>query len=733
MDYLDFLKTKQIKIQKSGFNVEDKDLNPILFDFQKYCVKKALSAGKYALFEDCGLGKTLQQLEWAKHVSEHTNKPVLILAPLGVIHQTIKEGAKFGYNVSEISLTVFEQDLKAGIYITNYDNLENIDAYLFGGVVLDESSILKNFNGKTKQQLVDDFNETPYKLCCTATPSPNDTMELCNHAEFLNVMTRNEMLAMYFVHDGGNTSSWRLKGHAERSFWDFVSTWAVMLTSPSDIGFDGSKYILPNLNIEEVFIETEKRDNGMLFNDIAVSATTFHKELKATQKERMEKVAELVNNSEEQFIVWIGHDDEGKILRSLIPDAVEVKGSDTKQYKKENLLGFADNNFRVLITKLKIAQYGLNYQNCHNQVFASLDFSFEATYQGIRRSYRFGQNKEVNIFLIVTDTMQNVRKSIIEKQNAFLNMQKKMSEATNRNVKNLIKLTKMETDKNYKSDKCDIRLGDCVQLIKDIPDESVGFSIFSPPFAEFYTYSDKLEDMGNSKDYKEFFIAFKFLVKELYRVLWSGRNIAVHCMDLPIQKGKEGYIGLRDFSGMILKAFQDAGFVYHSRVTIWKNPVTEMQRTKALGLLHKQVKKDSAMSRVGIPDYLLVFRKEGEHDHPIHCGIDVDTWQKYASPVWMDIDYSNTLNAASGREINDEKHVCPLQLDTIKRAVTLWSNEGDTVLTPFLGIGSEVYQSILLNRKGIGFELKDSYFAEAVKNCKKAECDVSQKSLFDAV
>ena len=301
MEYLDFLKTKQVKIQKSGFNVEDKDLNPILFDFQKYCVKKALSAGKYALFEDCGLGKTLQQLEWAKHVSEHTNKPVLILAPLGVIHQTIKEGAKFGYNVSEISLTVFDQDLKAGIYITNYDNLENIDAYLFGGVVLDESSILKNFNGKTKQQLVDDFNETPYKLCCTATPSPNDTMELCNHAEFLNVMTRNEMLAMYFVHDGGNTSSWRLKGHAERSFWDFVSTWAVMLTSPSDIGFDGSKYILPNLNIEEVFIETEKRDNGMLFNDIAVSATTFHKELKATQKERMEKVAELVNNSNEQF------------------------------------------------------------------------------------------------------------------------------------------------------------------------------------------------------------------------------------------------------------------------------------------------------------------------------------------------------------------------------------------------------------------------------------------------
>jgi hypothetical protein len=236
--------------------------------------------------------------------------------------------------------------------------------------------------------------------------------------------------------------------------------------------------------------------------------------------------------------------------------------------------------------------------------------------------------------------------------------------------------------------------------------------------------------MGNSKDYKEFFTAFKFLVAELYRVLWSGRLVAVHCMDLPIQKGKEGYIGLRDFSGMILEAFQEVGFVYHSRVTIWKNPVTEMQRTKALGLLHKQVKKDSAMSRVGIPDYLMVFRKEGEHNHPVHCDISVDTWQKWASPVWMDIDYGNTLNAAKGRDSNDEKHICPLQLETIERATLLWTNEGDTVLTPFLGIGSEVYTAIKLHRYGIGFELKESYFNEAIKNCKAIECDVKQPKLF---
>lgn len=732
-EYNDFLKTKQTAIEASGFEISENEINSLLFPFQKYCVRRALKAGRFAMFEDCGLGKTIQQLEWADKVHKHTNKPVLILAPLGVIGQTVKEGAKFGYEVMELGLTVFDQDLKPGIYITNYDNMENIDTFLFGGVVLDESSILKNFAGKTKQALIDSFKDTPYKLCCTATPSPNDTTELCNHAEFLNVMPRNEMLAMYFVHDGGSTSDWRLKGHAKQDFWDFVSTWSVMLSKPGDIGFDNTGYDLPALNIFEEYIHTEKRDNGMLFNDVAVSATEYHKELRATISERLNRVADIVNGSTDSFIIWIGHDEEGEYLRNLIPDAVEVKGSDNKGLKKDRLLGFGNGDFRVLITKLKIAQFGLNYQNCHNQIFASLDFSFESTYQGIRRSYRFGQENEVNVYLIATDTMQNVRKSFDEKQKAFNSMQVSMTKAMNRNINNNINLRKMEVEKVYSSDCCDIRLGDCVQLIHDVPDESVGFSIFSPPFAELYTYSDKLEDMGNSKDYKEFFVAFKFLVKELYRVMWSGRNVAVHCMDLPIQKGKEGYIGLRDFSGMILEAFTEVGFIYHSRVTIWKNPVTEMQRTKALGLLHKQVKKDAAMSRVGIPDYLMVFRKKGVHEHPVRCDISVDTWQKYASPVWMDIDYSNTLNGTKARGDNDEKHICPLQLGTIERAITLWSNPGDTVLTPFLGIGSEVFQSIKMNRFGIGFELKESYFNEAIKNCKFAEMEKKQHQLFEAV
>lgn len=724
--YEDFLKSKIKTIHESGFEVNESDLNPLLFDFQKYIVKRAIKAGRFAIFADCGLGKTFMQLEWARLVSEHTKQPVLILCPLAVAGQTIKEGERFGIPIQRLKSDVFGQ----GIYITNYEQLENIDCSVFSGVVLDESSILKNYEGATKSLVIDRFIGTQFKLACTATPSPNDPMELGNHSEFLATMSRSEMLAMYFVHDGGETAKWRIKGHCEVIFWEWVSQWAVMLSKPSDIGFSAGGYDLPELNLIEKQVITEKRDNGTLFNDVAISATDFNHELRLTKLERMEQVIGLVNASDENFIVWIKQNEEGEYLRKAIPDAIEVKGSDSPEYKEKMLLGFANNEFRVLITKTKIAQFGLNYQNCRNQIFASLDFSFEGLYQAIRRSYRFGQKNHVNIYLITTDTMQNVVNSIKTKQKQFEEMQYQMGIAVNKNLNNTLKVKSMREFKEYKSDNCHIILGDCVEMIKKVESESIGLSVFSPPFASLYTYSDELEDMGNSKDQKEFEIAFRFLVKELYRVMWSGRNVAVHCMDLPIQKGKEGYIGLRDFSGLIREVFESEGFIYHSRVTIWKDPVVEMQRTKALGLLHKQVKKDAAMSRVGIPDYLLVFRKDGNHDNPVRCEINVDTWQKYASPVWMDIDYGDTLNFTSARDERDEKHICPLQLPTIERAITLWSNKGDTVLTPFMGVGSEVYQAIKMERKAIGFELKTSYYDVAEKNVKAAEQMKNQIAMF---
>lgn len=414
MTYQEFIENKLRYTIESGFDIHEDYLNPQLFDFQRYIVRKALRAGKFALFVECGGGKTPMQLEWASQVFRNTTLPVVILCPLAVSGQTIEEGRKFGYEVCRIG----EGESSSGIYITNYEQLEKHDFTGFGGVVLDESSILKNFNGATKKRLLDTFERTPYKLCCTATPSPNDDMEMTNHAEFLNQGKAFEILAMYFTHDGGDTGQWRLKGHARKRFWNWVKTWSVFMSNPSDLGFDGSRYVLPKLNLLDHQIKVPVTDM-QLFQNVSISATNFNSELRKTMEARMDKVLEIVNASKDNFIIWIKQNVEGDYLMDRIADAVEVRGSEDPEIKEKKLLGFAHNDFRVLVTKTKIAQFGLNYQNCHNQIFASLDFSFESLYQAIRRSYRFGQKHEVNVHLITTDTMLNVIGAIRQKQEQF--------------------------------------------------------------------------------------------------------------------------------------------------------------------------------------------------------------------------------------------------------------------------------------------------------------------------
>lgn len=270
--------------------------------------------------------------------------------------------------------------------------------------------------------------------------------------------------------------------------------------------------------------------------------------------------------------------------------------------------------------------------------------------------------------------------------------------------------------------------GDSCEIMNSIPDNSIHYSIFSPPFADLYVYSNSERDMGNCKSKSEFYEHFKFIVKELYRIMMNGRLVSFHCMNLPISKQKDGFIGITDFRGELIKLFQDCGFIYHSEVCIWKDPVIGMQRTKALGLLHKQIKKDSAMCRQGIPDYLVTMRKPGDNPERVeHTNetFPVQIWQNYASPVWMDINPSDTLQRTSARDEKDEKHICPLQLDVIRRGINLWTNENDIVFTPFMGIGSEVYQALKMNRRGIGIELKESYYRQAVKNCENADVDDS--------
>lgn len=711
-NYDDFLKSKRKTFIESGFDIEESKLNKNLFDFQKYTVQTALKKGRFALFFDCGLGKTLMQLSWAEAIFNHTKKKVLILAPLAVVEQTKLEAEKFSINLHSFD-------------ITNYDQLKNIEnVNQYAGVVLDESSILKGRDGKLSSLIIECFKSIPYKLACTATPSPNDHMELGQHSEFLGAMSYLEMLSMYFVHDGGETSKWRLRKHAKDPFWNYVCTWSMACDNPRTLGFEVNGYDLPDIEFIEHIIPVKNNTNS-LFGDIAVSATDLHKDLNRSFDKRVKKTIELVNSNDNQWIVWGLKNQETDTLSKLLDKSVNVQGSDKPDYKAKHLNGFAKKEFKTLITKTSIASFGMNYQQCNQMVFMSYDFKFEAFYQAVRRCYRFGQKSKVTVHILIPESQVNVRQTILEKQKRHLEMIKEMAKYSSETDYKSIKSKVMIKQKEVKTDQYYLLNGDCVQESKKLKDNSAGLCVFSPPFAELYVYSDKEEDMGNVSDYNQFEQHFKFLIPEIKRVLQDGRICAVHCMDLPIQKGKEGYIGLRDFSGMIIEWFTDQGFIYHSRATIWKNPVTEMQRTKALGLLHKTIKKDSSMSRVGIPDYVLFFRNEGNNLIPIEHQdknellpnyLPVDLWQKYASPVWNDIDYSRTLQYRSGRDGNDEKHICPLQLDTIERIIHLYSNEGETVFSPFGGIGSEGFAALSLKRKSISIELKESYFKINEKN-----------------
>jgi DNA modification methylase/superfamily II DNA or RNA helicase len=729
-DYDSFIKNKIRKAQEYGF-----DPSPItapLFDWQKQVVQWAIKKGRAALFEECGLGKTFQQLEWAHQVSIHTKKPVLILTPLAVAKQTESEALKFGYQAKVVS---DESEIDgSSIYITNYDKLDHFDSIEFGGVVLDESSILKNFTGKTRRRLTDRFSDTRFRLCCTATPSPNDYTEFGQHADFLGVCSPMQMLATYFVNDTFNTGDWRLKKHAETTFWEWVSSWAACISKPSDIGYPDDGYDLPKLNLETIIVdvdEVEGADDGEMFRISTLSATTMHKELRMTAQQRVDEVAKLVNSSDESWIVWCNTNLESDMLKKAISDGIEVKGSDTAKYKENAANGFVSGEHRVLISKSGIFGYGMNWQHCRNVAFVGLSYSFEDFYQALRRSYRFGQKREVNAYIVHATTEGAIMKTIKRKIAQHEEMQSQMKiaaecfrESTNR--KNI-----MKTDINkQEGDGWTVYHGDCVRVAKEIEDHTIDFSVFSPPFADLFTYSNDPQDMGNCDGLEDFTAHFEILIEEMKRIMVPGREVAVHCVDLLATKWKHGAIQFQDFSGEIIRAFWRHGFLFHSRICIWKSPVTEMQRTKAHGLLHATLKKDSSDSRVGCADYLLVFKAPGKNPKPIVKNAEdypVSWWQEVASPVWMTVDQGNVLNKNGAKDHKDEKHICPLQLDVIERAVTLWSNPGDLVYSPFTGIGSEGYKSIQLGRKFIGSELKESYFNQACQNLTNAN---SQLSLF---
>ncbi len=720
MGYKEFLHGKRISMECSGFDIDESAITPQLFDFQRDIVRWAVKKGKSAVFAGTGLGKTLMQLEWARHVHNRNNKQVLILAPLAVASQTVKEGAKFGIDVT---LCRSQEDVRTGINITNYDMLHKFDASTFDGVVLDESSILKSFTGKVRNQIIESFAATPYKLACTATPAPNDHMELGNHAEFMGVMSRSEMLAMFFVHDGGNTSQWRLKGHSVGAFWEWVSSWAVMLTNPSDLGYENNGFDLLPLSVNPIVVDK----TGYRVKE-AQTLTERRDARRNSLDKRVAAAVGLVADSHENWIIWCDLNSESEAITKAIDGAVEIRGSHDREYKTEKMTAFANGEIDVLVTKPSIAGFGMNFQVCHNMAFVGLSDSFEAYYQAVRRCWRFGQKDQVNVYVITSEAEGAVVKNINRKERDFKAMQQGMISATQEITKHNLSETKRQVSE-YMTEEAEgqnwtMYLADNVEKTRAMDDESTDFIMYSPPFSSLYTYSDSDRDMGNCKTDDEFFEHFGFLVPELFRVLKSGRLMSVHCMNLPTTLTRDGYIGVKDFRGDIIRLMQSAGFIYHSEVCIWKDPVVAMQRTHALGLLHKQLKKDSCMSRQGIPDYVVTFQKPGYNAERVEHTDDtfpVKLWQKYASPIWDDIRQGDTLQRTSARDEKDERHICPLQFDVIQRCIELWTNPGDLVYDPFAGIGSTLYQAVLMGRRGVGCELKQSYFDQAVKNLMVAD------------
>jgi hypothetical protein len=447
--YYDFLKSKIKSASSSGFTVNADSLNDNLFRWQKDIVRWALAKGKAALFEDTGLGKSIQQLVWADEVVKHTGDAVIIYAPLSVAYQTQRESEKFGITAKVIRK---QSEITAGINIANYDIIEHFDSSAFQGVVLDESSILKSFSSKTKQFIIDNYKRVPYRLACTATPAPNDFMELGNHSEFLGVMTRSEMLSTFFVHDGGETAKWRLKGHAEAKFWEWIASWACIIKTPADLGYPADGYILPELKIYQHIVESENYTNGegqrLFFAQAAQTLNERRAARRDSLSERVKKAAEIANASDEQVLLWCGLNSESDALAKSVNSAVEVRGSDTTEHKTKSIIDFASRNIKAIISKSSIYGFGINLQNCHRVIFVGLSDSFEEYYQAVRRCWRFGQKLPVEVHIIISEAEGAVKQNIERKQKDAERMTAEMVKYTKEILKSEIHRT-VRFSENY--------------------------------------------------------------------------------------------------------------------------------------------------------------------------------------------------------------------------------------------------------------------------------------------
>jgi DNA modification methylase len=718
--YSEFLRSKAFTVPESG--KKPARCHKSLFDFQNAIVDWAVRRGRAAVFADCGLGKTRIQLEWARQMGPNRT---LIVAPLAVADQTISEAREIGQRVSYCTAP---PDLP-GIWITNYERLRGFVGSEWDAIVLDESSILKSIDGKTRTMLLQKFKHIPYRLCCTATPAPNDLSELGNHADFLGIMTQSEMLSSFFVNDSMSSGyrGWRLKRHAQELFWQWLVSWSLYVRRPSDLGFEDGRFELPKLDVRQVVVESQYVPEGMLFNvgppkGIQGRSAVRQKTIEA----RVETLRRIVEERPGHWIIWCALNAEGRSMAAGVgDDAALIEGSDPPEKRLETHRDWIEGRRRVLITKPSIFGWGMNWQHCHQVAFLGIGDSYESYYQAVRRCWRFGQTREVTVDLVVSDAEVGVLENVISKEREAERLcQGIVDSMRDLEIESVRGATRKEDQYMVKNDSgkgWTLQLGDSIEEIKKVEDGSVGLSVFSPPFASLYTYSASDRDLGNTKNYDEFFQHFGYLIPEILRVTQPCRRCCVHVQQVGLTKKSDDVIGWRDFRADVVRHFVEAGWVYDGEVVIDKDPQAQAIRTKSKALTFMQKNKDSAWSRPAMADYILLFRSPGESVDPVKTDVTNEEWIRWARPIWYGIRETETLNVATARDGKDERHICPLQLETIRRCIRLWTNPGDLVLDPFAGIGSTGFEAVRTGRRFHGIELKPSYYKAAIANLHDAE------------
>ena len=722
MSYDAFLATKADRPQSTG--VEPSALHHSLFPFQSALVRWAVRRGRAAIFADTGLGKTRMQLEWVRQMNVDN---ALILAPLAVAEQTMREAGKLGLDIGYLK----DRTQSRGVWITNYDRLHKFDPADYAAVVLDESSILKSFDGKTREKLIKEWGHVRHRLCCTATPAPNDLEELANHAEFLGICTRRDMLATYFVHD---EKGWRIKGHAREPFYRWLASWAMYIRRPSDLGFDDAGFDLPELTIREHHAEVEwVPSDGELFPSMVGGITGRSIARKLSLEPRVALAAQLADTTE-QVLVWCGLNAEQDAFADALGDqCVSIAGADSPEVKVERERRWRTGEVRVLVSKPSIFGWGMNWQHCRRIIFLGLGDSWEQYYQAIRRCWRFGQTRPVDVDIVISQAearvADNIRSKEAEAQRTASEVVAAVQDEERRELAESDAQAEPYATGEAGGEGWRLMLGDCTERVRELEPGSVGLSVFSPPFAQLYTYSASGRDMGNARDYGEFFRHFDYLIPALKIATAPGRRACVHVQQVAKTLVSDGVIGWMDFRADVVAHFVAAGWIYDGEVVIDKDPQAQAIRTKSKALMFVQKNKDSSWSRPAMADYILLFRAPGENAEPIVPDVSNEEWILWARPIWYGIRESATLQAAAAREEKDEKHIAPLQLETVERCIRLWSNPGDLVLDPFAGIGTTGYVALQKSRRFVGVELKQSYWAQARRNLASA---IVQTSLLDA-